>query len=90
MERKVLLAHRDLARSSLEDLGYGYSALGDVLETEWNDMGVNRGTRLAILNDRKVRSIFLAMEEVVASRSQAEASDTTRDDSPTILSDIEA
>lgn len=84
----MLPAHKNIAQAGLEDAGYGYSAVGDVLDSEWEAMGLKRGAKLAILNNRKAWSTYLAAEEIVASRSQAEARRHTQDiDSPEVISD---
>lgn len=50
-------------------------------------MGVKRGSRLAILNNRKAWSNYLAAEEIVASRTQAEARRNTREDGSPVFID---
>lgn len=67
----ILPTAKATARTSLEELGFGYSVLHKVREDEWVGMGVKRGAVLAILDNQKAWAAFLTAEEVAAARSQA-------------------
>lgn len=78
-EGKLIAPQKAIAEAALEENGYGYGTLGEVLEDEWIQMGIKRGTMINILKGRKTWSSFLAMEQSIEYRKQAELQERERE-----------
>lgn len=67
-EGKVSKQHSITARTGLLKQGFGFNSLRDVTDLEWNEMGVPRGVRLAVLRYQKTWQRHLVDQKLVAAR----------------------